>query len=220
MSVHNEALHFTPALRNLALEEGASLDHHTNVAEVARDLFIMKTERNAETKQNIRTEANLIVKDSERKIRKADRLFFSTLGSNAVGSGAVLTASVAMPILIPFFAVSAAVVGIGTLAARVRIDVKEETKKVWVYKNFPEAVRSDFIKKSACEIFDKEHAELKLLKNLEKDDIYYWENEEGESIFNKELHKEHYNQRLNQINLTKRAEMDALNTFIETRIYG
>jgi hypothetical protein len=221
MSVNNDnlpAMHFTPALRNLALEVGTDLEHHENVAEVARDLFMMKTERNAETKQNIRTEANLIVKDSQRKIIKAYRLEKASLATGPTLTVALSVFSVAIPFLIPA-AIASASVATGTLVARSKINVKEEEKKVWVYTNFPEAVRNPHVKKSAYEIFEKEEKALNNLPKLD-DPEFYSLDDNGDRTYHHDKYEQVIKAKKNHIFLVKTAETNALKEFIRINFYS
>jgi len=219
LGVNNECLSFTPALRNLALAEG-DREHHANVAEVARDIFVLKCDRNAEARHNMQTEARAIVKESQRKITKAQRLSLTSIGSMGAGYASALTAGIAFPILLPFIAVSSTVVCGSTWIACALIDDKEEKKKVFVYSNFPEAVRCDFIKKEAYKILEEEEKELIELKNLALNDKYHYHDENGDKSFYRDEFKKDFDILENKISLAKLARINALHVVIKRTIYA
>lgn len=219
LGVNNECLSFTPALRNLALAEG-DREHHANVAEVARDIFVLKCDRNAEAKHNMQTEARAIVKESQRKITKAQRLSLGSIGSMAAGYGSALTAGIAFPILLPFIAASATVAVGGTFIACALINQKEEEKKVFVYRNFPEAVRCDFIKKEAYKILEEEEKELDILANLALKDKYHFYDDNGDKSFYRDEFKKDFDIEKNKISLAKLARINALHVVVKRTIYS
>ena len=219
MSVNNQALHVTQAIRNLALEEGADLEHHQNVAEVARELFLMKTERNAETKANLRYEANTVVQESQRKIRKARRLETTAVISGPIVAVATGMISFAIPILIPV-AIAAASVATGTTAARSKINTSQEENKIWVFSNFPEAVRSPHIKKEAYKILQKEYKAFCDLEEVKNSPEYNYTDDEGENVFYRDEFEQYFEGKCLDIRMAKTAQINALHEHIERTFYS
>lgn len=153
LGVNNECLSFTPALRNLALAEG-DREHHANVAEVARDIFVERCYiRNLE-KKVCQNESQKIIKVSRDKIKKRLDTEIGLGIGNGISYGLAIPAVIIAPITAPILLIPAGASLISYLRVR-KINVKEEERKIWVYENFPEATMCKGIEKKCYNLLEK-----------------------------------------------------------------